>query len=248
MRLNNKKAKITALALVVGLLTSCAAPETIEDTEIPFLPTSSFPSGLNTQPSEITNDVNQLKKSFDSYRLKEGPGGEIDYYLYWGDTQYNGAGEQSEESMKANRERDRVSLAFYAPDIDVLVDGRANIKFFLKFDPHGKNILTLCNGMLFEVAGEAIKVPTGMLETCDLEEADDQSRMYFTATDDKTHDAEIKRLFTLLSQNTFVIRLMDTDHKEYVFTFDKNRDYPSPQAFFKTALEAEKAISLGLGY
>lgn len=247
----SKFLKIVPVILGLTLMTGCATaePAPIAD-EIPFLPSSNLPSEIGTQPQEFSSDSNILLKAYKAYRVQEGPGDGIDYYLYWNDKTYNGAGEQSLESKTSNRERDRISLAFYAPDIDVLTSGKTNIKFFLKFDSHGQNVLTLCNGILFEVAGEAIKVPTTMLNTCDVEEYGEQSRMYFTGSEGRSasENNEVIRLFSLLAQNSFTVRLVDQTGKEHVFVFDKDRPYPSPQAFFKTAFEAAKAVSIGLGY
>lgn len=250
-----KKKYFLPIALVFSLaLSGCSTgpASSIAEQEgvIPFLPTSELPSDVNIQPSEFTADLKKLKASYNSFDLKEGPGGRIDYYLNWGDKTYTGAGEQSEKSLLTTRERDLISLAFYAPDIEVLTDGRVNIKFLFKFDPHGKNLLTLCNGVLIEAAGEAIKLPTSVLETCDLETPDDQTRLYQTAGEfsTATEDAEVTRVFGLLAQNTFTVRLVDQNGEEHIFNFDKSRKYPSPQAFFTKAFEAAKAVKMGLGY
>ena len=250
-----KKNAFVPLALIFSLaISGCSAPldsQTSEHEEvIPFLPTSSLPSDINVQPREFTSDLDKLTSSYNAFDLEEGPGGRIDYYLYWSDKTFTGAGEQSEKSLLTTRERDQISLAFYAPDIEVLTDGRVNIKFLFKFDPHGKNLLTLCNGVLIEVAGEAIKLPTSVLETCDLEKPGDQYRLYQTAGEYSTaaEDAEVTRVFGLLAQNTFTVRLVDQTGEEHVFNFDKSRKYPSPQAFFTKAFEAAKAVKMGLGY
>ena len=66
--------------------------------------------------------------------------------------------------------------------------------------------------------------------------------------DEEYNNSNLYRMYQLMAQNSFKVKLVDTVGKEHVFSFDIGSGSPSPQDFFRIAFEAEKAVKLGLGY
>lgn len=248
-----KRIIATALALVL-LASGCSSPaaETVSEAKAaPFLPTTSLAEDLGINPKPFTSNLEKLQKSYDFYEVNEASaGGDLDYSLDWAG-QFNSVGTLSDEGHASNRERDKVNLAFNGPDIDVNLDGSTSFFVFMTINSKGAEVTAFCNGILFEVAGEAFKIP-GEEDCFDnrMDEFSFDSFGFFfgesyagTAGNDK-----VMRMFKLLAQNSFTVKVVDVDGKEHIFTFDKSREFPSPQDYFRIAFEAELAVKAGLGY
>lgn len=248
------KKKLFAVTLALVLLFSgCASPAVVtpESEVAPFLPTTSLTVGLGIIPKPFTSDLKKLQKSYEFYEVTEASaGGDLDYSLDW-QGQFRSVGTLSDEAHASNRERDKVNLAFNAPNIKVYLDGTTSFFVFLTINSQGDEVTAFCNGIVFEVAGEAFKIPGE--EDCFDNAVDDFSfdSFSFFFGDNYSWDsnnAEVTRMFQLLAQNSFRVKVVDTNGKEHVFTYDISREFPSPQAFFRIAFEADLAVKAGLGY
>jgi hypothetical protein len=248
-----KKSLIAATLAMVLLVSGCASPaaEVVAEVEAPFLPTTSLTQGLGINPKPFTSDLDKLQKSYDFYEVTEASaGGDLDYSLDW-QGQFGSVGTLSDEAQASNRERDQVNLAFNAPDLEVYLDGTTSFFVFLTINSQGEEVTAFCNGILFEVAGEAFKIPGE--EDCFDNRQDEFSfdSFSFFFGDNYSWDsenAEVTRMFQLLAQNSFRVKVVDTEGKEHVFTYDISREFPSPQDFFRIAFEADLAVKAGLGY
>lgn len=248
-----KKRLFAASLAMVLLVSGCASPaaEVAAEVEAPFLPTTSLTEGLGIEPKLFTSDLEKLKKSYEFYEETEAyAGSDYDYSLDW-QGQFERVGTLSDEGHASNRERDKVSLAFNAPDIKVYLDGTTSFFVFMTINSQGNEVTAFCNGILFEVAGEAFKIPGE--EDCFDNRVDEFSfdSFSFFFGDNYSWDsenAEVTRMFQLLAQNSFRVKVVDTDGKEHVFTYDISREFPSPQDFFRIAFEADLAVKAGLGY
>jgi hypothetical protein len=244
-------------AVAVLLISGCASvvPEQIQDPEVPvFLPKTSLTEGLGVMPNPLSESEEQLKASFNKYEVDEAPAGsDVDYYLNWGDLISKDL-RLSDASLEADRDRDKVSLYFDAISLTAFLDGRVELRITMVLVAKAGPITAFCNGILIEVANEAFKLPSKS-PSCLYDETDqydfDLAQFILTPISANQSDgsAEELRMFHLMSQNTFRVKVVDVDGNEHVFTFDSdqyvNNDF---QYFLKTALEAEKAIQSGLGY
>ena len=244
-------------AVAVLLISGCASvvPEQIQEPEVSvFLPTTSLTEGLGVMPKPLSESKKQLKASFNKYEVDEAPpGSDVDYYLNWGD-QISRDLRLSDTSLEADRDRDKVSLDFDAISLTAFLDGRVELRITMVLVAEAGPITAFCNGILIEVANEAFKLPSKS-PSCLYDETDqydfDLEQFILTPISVNQSDgsAEELRMFQLMSQNTFRVKVIDVDGNEHVFTFDSDRYVNNNfQYFLKTALEAEKAIQSGLGY
>lgn len=240
---------------------STGTPKPIQD-DAPKL-SSELPWGnLSVEPGEIPQDDSELRRALTFFEVVEGLGGDhsgaVDYEYEW-DNQQRYAGVQSRGSTSSNRDRDYVALYFWGPDVEVLMNGKTSVWFGFYLDSHEDRIKALCNGVLFEVKEHAFRIPGW--QTCsdgDYKYAD-YDMMPVGVT-----DAVDGHLIRLLATNGFVAKVLDTDGKEHVFDFpfvraldvDESCDGSSSivkcnwsaQDFLTIALQAEEAVSRGLGY
>jgi hypothetical protein len=248
-----KKSFVAGSLALLLLVSGCASPavKVVAEVEAPFLPTTSLTEGLGIKPKPFTSDLDKLQKSYDFYEVTEASaGGDLDYSLDW-QGQFRSVGTLSDEAHASNRERDKVSLAFNGIDIKVYLDGTTSFFVFMTLNSQGAEVTAFCNGILFEVAGEAFKIP-GEEDCFDnaVDEFTFDSFSFFFGDNYswESENAEVTRMFQLLAQNSFRVKVVDTDGKEHVFTYDITRKFPSPQDFFRIAFEAELAVKAGLGY
>jgi len=253
-----KKARLTVFSVSMVLLISGCSSSTssqVEEAEQEvFLPKTSLVEGLGIQPEPFTDNEKTLRKSFEMFKVYEyASGSDVDYTLGWKDESIKRLGILSDEAKASNRERDQVNLVFNALDIKVYMDGGVELGSFMTLNSKGSEVIAFCNGLLVEVSNEAFKLPK-MYDDCSNNLTDEYDfDSHYELFGDKTYDQEyddskIYRMYQLMAQNSFKIRLVDTTGKEHVFSFDIERDYPSPQDLFRIAFEAEKAVKLGLGY
>jgi hypothetical protein len=243
-------------AVAVLLISGCASvvPEQTQDPEVPvFLPTTSLTEGLGVMPNPLSESEEQLKASFNKYEVDEAPAGsDVDYYLNWGDLISKDL-RLSDASLEADRNRDKVSLQFDAISLTAFLDGRVKLRITMVLVAEAGPVTAFCNGILIEVANEAFKLPSKS-PSCLYDDTDqydfDLAQFNLTPISANQSDGSATelRMFQLMSQNTFRVKVIDVDGNEHVFTFDIDQYDNDVQYFLKTALEAEKAIQSGLGY
>jgi len=219
-----------------------------------------IPSSLPRDPvarlSPITDDLEKLQASLDLFKYEEGDGDYLDYEL-----KYMGPRARELESVAAlasNRERDGVTLSIDPYSLWIPMNGAPTIWTFVSFEKTemDRRDQALCQGMLFEVAGEAIYLKKTMRSdayeltaTCELPlENNFEIRGLFGTnhTNEEIElwpeeDGTIYRLLQLLTEHPFTVRVLDLRGTEHVFISDE----PLP---YRAAFEAEKAVKSGLGY
>jgi hypothetical protein len=233
--------------------------QTIE-TPNPISPKTSLPYDLGVEPNSVTDDVDTLINSYSLFLVDEASSGEKDYSLKYHRTP-DFSTVFSDASIASNRERDRVWLQFKGPSVEVYLDGQTEMSLFLSLYSSSEELIAFCNGIIFEVAGEAFYVPGESSDLCDSHRSDQytfdyrffyfgekQGTGYTDAVNLDEEDPDLTRMFQLLSQNPFVVRIVDTNSKEHVFSCDLSGEFPTPQDLMRFAYEAEKAVKLGFGY
>jgi hypothetical protein len=251
---------LTSVIMTVLITAGCASAPSVpveESKPEVFLPKTSLSEDLGLQPEPLTDDPAALLDSYERFEVNEyNSGSDIDYSMTWDESGLNfkSVGVLSNDAQASNRERDQVNLVFDAFDISVKMDGGVDFVAFVTLRSKGEEVVAFCNGILVEVKEEAFKFPGSEHGDCE-DKLYDEFDFDFTVFTfgDKSYDEEYEnsrtyRMFQLMSQNTFTVKVVDTTGKEHVFIFDVQRDYPSPQAYFRIAFEAEKAVKLGLGY
>jgi hypothetical protein len=255
---------LTSVMMTVLITAGCASAPSVpveESKPEVFLPTTTLSDDLGLQPGPLTDDTAVLTESFEKYEVYENASNDLwcdncDYSLKWDDggRDISRVGVLSNEAQASNRQRDQVSLVFEPFEVKVKMDGVVEFSAYISLISQGEEVVAFCNGILVEVLEEAFKFPGSKYEDCTDQLYDkfdfDLTVFLFgdNSFDDGYENLRTYRMFRLMSENTFTVKIVDTNGKEHVFVFDIQRDYPSPQGYFRIAFEAEKAVKLGLGY
>jgi hypothetical protein len=218
-----------------------------------------LPLDVELVAKPFTDNVEILKESYSQFKVFESAGdGEEDYSLTY-EKPISSVGILSDAARASNRKRDAVNLVFDAPTVTVYRDGTTSFFAYISLHAEDREVVAFCNGIVFEVSGEAFAFPGE--DACE-ESLYDQYNFDSVAFSFGDHfdnsatygdefvaeNSKELRLFQLLAQNSFVVRLVDANAKEHVFSFDIAREFPSPQDLLRLAFEAEKAVKLGFGY
>lgn len=219
-----------------------------------FFPKSSLPTDLNVQPEPVTDDLETLEAAYKKFTVEEYSGeGSTDYRLENNSSAKSFTGKLSDFARESNRERDRVWLTGHTSSITVEMDGETYFRFYMFLKSANDDVYGMCNGILVEVAGEAIELYGG--GTCEETEFGFDSHGFTIYQPGKAYiENDLRRAFMLMSQNPFVVKIVDLDGVEHIFTFEapetleessRNR---AAQSVIATAFQAEKYVELGFGY
>jgi hypothetical protein len=228
--------------------------ETVE-----YLLGSKLPHGISPKaPGEIPYDKESLLGALEYFEVEEGDGESHDYTYDWGTFQ-NRSGVLSRLAMESNRDRDKVTLGIISPWVSVDMDGKTSIVLLLSFESP-LDLKATCNGAVFEVDGFAYKVQGEWSLPC----SEPQGKGDWLTWIVDSENVDEMRLLGHLGTEPFVVRLLDTEGNEHNFDFNQESTFElkpdcignpdswscalATQDQIKIALQASKAVELGLGY